>query len=206
MPERMKLNFGRVSNKSPVLDSKDSPAYVIEQGVIQPEAAARILSAERRELKAKLTEILDRGVVQDRLHVDLPDHLHGEWVLNNPLEINRLKLLHFEVDTEYAPKRSIHGDGSSSGIVGDVIHMICPREVKEIIDEIRSDQAKEIYKTRKVAGTDQGREDRDFIESVKKTPGFGVTAFSESKEHAATYEDVKSALKGIDSQVKPSER
>lgn len=198
----MKLQFGRVNNPGPVRDPKNSTT-VIEQGVMQPDAAKRILSAERQELKAKLTTILDRGVVQDRLWVDLPDDIHGEWVLNNPLEINRLKLLGFDVDTEYAPKRAIHGDGSNAGIVGDVIFMTCPKVVKEIIDEIRDEQARATYAPRKVGKADLGREDRDFLNSVEQHPGSGVTAFSESTEHAATYDDVKSALKGIDQQVKP---
>lgn len=199
----MKLNFGRVGNPGPVRDAKNAPAYIIEQGVMQPEAAQRILSAERQELKAKLAMILDRGVVQDRLYVELPDDVHGEWVLNNPMEINRLKLLGFDVDIEYAPKRAIHGDGSSGGIVGDVIFMTCPRVIKDVIDEIRDEQARATYAPRKVGKADHGKEDRDFIDSVNKTPGSGVTAFSESTEHAATYADVKDALKGIDNQVRP---
>ena len=136
MPERLKLQFGRVSNRGPVMDRKDQPSRVIEQGVMQPEAVQKLIEqAERGELKAKLAAILDRGVVQDRLMVELPDDVHGEWVLNNQMEINRLKSLGFEVDTVYAPRRAIHGDGSNSGIVGDVIFMTCPKIIKEVIDE-----------------------------------------------------------------------
>jgi hypothetical protein len=94
----------------------------------------------RSQKKAKLVEVLDRGITVDRLKVDLPPELYGEWVPNDPGEIARMETLGFEIDKEYSPKRSLHGSGSGEGRVADVIFMTTSRETKELIDEIRNEK------------------------------------------------------------------
>lgn len=91
----------------------------------------------RAEKKARLARILERGMVADRLAVELPADVYGEWVANDPSEIYRMKILGFEIDREYATSRALHSEGDGKSIVGDTVFMICDRDTKDLLDEIR---------------------------------------------------------------------
>lgn len=113
----------------------------------------------RASKKARMAQVYERGVVGDRLHVELPLDLHGEWVPNNSVDVHRKEALGFRIDTEFAKQRALHDKGDAASYVGDCVFMICAREDKEIIDEIR----KENYiKTHAPRGGKQ-KEERDFI-------------------------------------------
>jgi hypothetical protein len=92
----------------------------------------------QKKLEAKLrVQVLDRGVVNQRLNVDLPSDVYGEWVTNTKDEIYRMESMGFEIDSQYAPSRALHSEGDGKSIVGDVVFMTCPKVVKESIDKIR---------------------------------------------------------------------
>lgn len=97
-------------------------------------------SLSRTDKKARLANVLERGLTNDRLIVDLPPEVYGEWVPRDPSEIARMQSMGFEIDTKYASARALHGSGSGESVVGDVIFMTAPSEVKEIIDELRMEQ------------------------------------------------------------------
>lgn len=209
--ERQMFNFrGLKGTDTPVKDYGADNNYVVEQGELQPDAAERIASAERGELRAKLAAVLSRGVIQDRLKVDLPDDIYGEWCRNDPLEINRLKTLGFEIDTVYAPARAINTNADGAAVIGDVIFMTCPRIVHDVIEEIRHDDlikqhTKKRGKVRKYQG-DYNKEEEDFVSRTKTDAdpsGVHVKAFSESTEEQATFDDVKRALESANKQIKP---
>lgn len=208
MAERTMFNFTNVkSSDNPVTDFDQDKNYVIQQGELQPDVIERIKSAERGELKAKLAAILSRGVIQDRLRVDLPPEVHGEWVRNDPLETRRLETLGFEIDKIYAPARAIGSNADGSAVVGDVVFMTCSQEVYDVIQEIRRDDlinqhSKKRGRVDKYRG-DYNKEEEDFVARVRQEGTQHVKGFSESQEHAATYDDVKRALQTVDSQVKP---
>lgn len=114
-------------------------------GVVTEEKIKEIESREQR--KARKARVLERGITIDRTTVELPAHLHGEWVPAGPvgnregsIEVERARALGFEIDTQYATKRTLHSDGSSAPMVGDCIFMIIPKEEKELIDEVRNEQ------------------------------------------------------------------
>lgn len=203
MPEREEYVF-----QGPVRDHTERP-QVIEQGVLQPDAAlkmseARIKAAERGELKAKLAQILDRGIIQDRLQVALPPDLYGEWVRNDPLEIMRMKGLGFQIDDKYATDRSIHSDGTSANVVGDVIFMTCDMLRHEVIEEIRHEQKLAVHMKKKTKSGDKNKEERDLEEITEKEYGkLGVRAITESREHKADLNDIVDAIRSADAQVKP---
>ena len=140
----------------------------------------------RNEKKAKLARVLERGVVVDRLNVDLPPELYGEWVSDDPVSIASMEALGFYKDTNYATKNSLHSTGTQEGRVGDTIFMVCDREVKEIIDEIRRDQFERTH------GRTRQREDKEGVSLVEKS---GLPTFTESKEHVAKKADIEAALK-----------
>ena len=139
----------------------------------------------RAARKAKLVRILDRGIVADRLHVDLPTNLYGEWVADDPVEISRMEALGFHKDTEYAPSRSLHSSGIKEGKIGDVIHMICEKETKDIIDEIRREQFDRRH------GKGKTKEEAEAAGRINKE---GLATFTESKEHTARKADIERAL------------
>lgn len=118
----------------------------------------------RSEKKARLATILDRGMVGDRLHVELPDDKYGEWVPNDKVEIYRMQSLGFEVDKEYAKRRALHNDGTEGiSIVGDVIFMTCDRDTKDIMEEIK----RENYD--RVNSLKGAKEEKDYSNNLKNT-------------------------------------
>lgn len=185
---------------SPVIDEK--AGAVIMQGEQQPplpqEEKPRLMSPEERALrKARLAVLLDRGIVQDRLTVELPPDLHGEWARNDPLEIQRLRTFGFEVDTKYAPARALHSDGTGSAVVGDVIFMTTSRENKELIDEIRHEAFLRSNNPRKA------KEEREFEGKTEKDTGGQIPTFTESQQRVARKEQIAAALLEADAQTTP---
>jgi hypothetical protein len=118
----------------------------------QPNEGHVELKVETRDQRrARLASILDRGVVHDRLHVKLPSHMYGEWVRNNPLDVDSMRTLGFHIDEEYSTKRNIHSDGTSANKVADVIFMVCEKEVKEDIDYVRAQTAERANNPRRAS-------------------------------------------------------
>lgn len=97
----------------------------------------------RSELKARIANLLSRSIVEDRLIVrELPNDLYLEWVPNDDTEINRKKALGYRIpDEDWIMKNSLHNDGSGKPIVGDVIAMVCSKQIKEVIDEVQAERA-----------------------------------------------------------------
>lgn len=119
----------------------------------------------RAERKARLVTILDRGYVNSRLIVELPDDMYGEWVVDDATEITRMQAMGFDIDTVYAPKRALHGSAENRAKVGDVIFMTAPREVKEIIDELRAQKFQELNGKPNQTNRVQ-KEEREFAEGA----------------------------------------
>lgn len=157
-----------------------------ERDVETPSGATQALSnaerqKQRQQRKARYAQILERGVVGDRLHVDLPPDVYGEWVTNDLQEIYRKQALGFVIDTEYAKKRALHTNGTDQAIVGDVIFMTLPREDKEILDEIRQEQFDRI--NGKPGDRRSLKEEREYTQQVLKEGGhLGVIAESDTRQ------------------------
>lgn len=150
-------------------------------------ASENITPEERRRArKARLAGVYERGVVGDRLHVELPPSLHGEWVPNSNVDIQRKEALGFRIDTEYAPKRALHDKGDGASYVGDCVFMVCDREDKEIIDEIRRERYEATHNPKR--GTQ--KEERDFVGQA----GDINAPTAESKVREARKEDISAAL------------
>lgn len=130
--------------------SQEREVIVISDGKTEsrPLTEADVKATETREQRrARFARVLERGFIVDRCTVEnLPPNLHGEWVPRDPIEIERKKALGFWIDKEYAPKRALHSDGTTDvAVVGDCIFMVCDREDKELIDEIRRDQYEKMH-------------------------------------------------------------
>lgn len=188
-------------------DDPQISQQVVHQGEQQPDVApgvrARMTPEERAKRKAMLIQSFDRGVVHDRLTVPLPDDMYGEWVRNDPLEIDRMRTLGFDIDREHASSRSLHNDGGGAAIVGDVIFMTTPRENKELIDEIRLERFIAVNgKPGDVKA--KTKEEREFeANSRRDTDGVVPTVVESTTTGRISRAEVEAALTKVDSQTSP---
>lgn len=144
----------------------------------------------RAERKAKFARVLQRGVTHDRLHVDLPPTLHGEWVANDRIAILEKESLGFRVDTEFAAKMAqFQGDGK--GVVGDAIFMIQDMEDHEICEEIRKENY-EAMNGKPGQVVKEQLEERSFTTAVK---GQAMPVIEESTQRSARKAELEEALK-----------
>lgn len=140
------------------------------------------------EKRARLAVVLERGLTSDRLIVPLPNDLHGEWVVNDPMEIARMQSMGFKVDTEYATKRAMHLGGASEAKIGDVIFMTAPVEVKQMIDEIRQKKFNEVHGKKRIGNRSVQREEAEAINSA------ALPIVSESEESAVNAAQIREAI------------
>jgi hypothetical protein len=90
--------------------------------------------------RARIAQVLDRGVVGVRMQVDLPPGVYGEWASNDVESIFRMQTLGFEIDHIYAKQRALHNDGTDKSIVGDVVFMTCSQQNKDLIEAVRREK------------------------------------------------------------------
>lgn len=103
------------------------------------------LEMTKDERRARLIEIRDRGAAIDRLHVDVPPTVYQQWVPDNPIDIANYKLMGFEFDTEYAVLSNTHGTKDGKIVMGDVVSMVAPIEVREMIDLLALEKYEEMH-------------------------------------------------------------
>jgi hypothetical protein len=126
------------------------------------------------EKKARLAEILTRGVVNDMLTVNLPPEYKGEWVRADAMQVRAMQSMGFWLDNEFADKRVIHGDGTSGNRVGDVVFMVTSAENYDIIQQIKREQA--------AANEYKGlRAEVEFQNATKRATGGDIPTFVDSK-------------------------
>ena len=93
----------------------------------------------KAQRKTKLVQVLDRGMVSDRLVVRDPDpDKHYEWCRDTEIDIDRWKSLGFEVEMDKG--EGLHGKGDGRKVVGDAILMSCPRENFEVLGELKDER------------------------------------------------------------------
>ena len=96
---------------------------------------------ERAERKAKLAQVLDRGMVSARIAVKNPDpNKHYEWPRNTETDIDRWKSLGFELEQDKKVAVKLHGQGDSRIVVGDAVLMSTSRENFEILEELKAER------------------------------------------------------------------
>lgn len=185
-----------MSEERSVTNVKTGETLTMSEATSKDPAEIQRLRADR---KAKIARILERGQVVDRLTVEnLPQHLHGEWVPNDPQDILRMKMLGFDIDTEYSTKRALHNEGDGKSIIGDCVFMVCSREDREIMQEIRREQ---FEKRNGKPGTTVKRqaEESDF-QKQNQSLGIGPTV-EESVTRSVRKDEIESALKTVNTGV-----
>lgn len=151
---------------------------------------------ERAKLKSYFVTQLERGVIHDRLKVDLPPHLHGEWVRRDPIEVEAMKAYGFVVDDKYSVGRSTNSDGTKTGQVADVVFMVCPREVKDLIDEVKHERFVNAHAKK---GSNTAKEERDYATQVRAHGD--IIPMVDSKSREVTKDEVAATLAAINAQT-----
>lgn len=95
---------------------------------------------KRKEFAAKAAKVLSRVVVTDRLNVELPPDVYGEWIRDDAVSLAEAATLGFEIDKTYAPSKALHRDAEGKAKVGDAVFMTMPKWQKEEIDKIKKEQ------------------------------------------------------------------
>lgn len=92
---------------------------------------------ELTKLRAKKVSMLDRGMLNYNLKVDIPDHLHLEWGPNDPSYIRDMEEKGFIIDTKYSSEQM----RTTPGRIPDVIPFITQKWNKELQDEVVHERA-----------------------------------------------------------------
>lgn len=109
------------------------------------------------EYKRRLFETADRSFVNDRLNVELPDHLHGEWIGVDDFSQFHAQAKGYIDGSEYLQAHNKLHERPDGSTVGDVRFMVIPKWKYEAQQEqamimsdrqsgINSDSANEQYK------------------------------------------------------------
>ena len=144
------------------------------------------------ELEARLSRVLERGIIVDRTTVDLPSGVYGEWVCDEDAEIVRMQLMGFEIDKEFAVKRSSHADGTGeTAKIGDIVFMTCPQRVKDTIEKVR----KRMYDRANPKSGSQ-KEEKDFAQSMAGIKETHLPVTDESVQSSVGEAEIIAALEG----------
>ena len=151
-------------------------------------------SMSKSDLRAKMVEILDRGVTSDRLHLDVDPDIHYEWIPNKTEDINTYKTYGFEVLSRKYVRggNPLHEQGGDEIIVGDVIAMGCSKARKEVIDEIRLERFTAMHGK---PGSNTQKEEGDFSNAARTLKEAGIDHFAESKTESVSGAELEAAIK-----------
>ncbi len=140
------------------------------------------------ELEARLTKVLERGIIVDRTTIDLPEGVYGEWVSDEAAEVSRMQLLGFELDKKYAVDRSTHSDGTGeTAKIGDVVFMTCPERTHQMIEKV-----KKIRYDKANPKSGSQKEEKYFKQLMEK--GTPIPVIDESVASQANEVDILAAL------------
>lgn len=173
------------------LDGDRADGHLIDE----EERLMATLRAIEANVTPRLFEILDRGATPDRLKVDLPPGVYGEWVPNYPEDIVEKKNLGFVEDTVFAKKNALHTDATGRPMVADTIFMVAPMRVKEEIDRIRRSEFIRAHGDR-----NQKEEEALYLRQMNSDASIkeaALVATNEGRGEEATSEDIKAALNSV---------
>lgn len=186
-------------NTSPV---KDTSVKEIHQDTLQNaplSASSAVTPEERARRKAYIVQALERGVINDRMSVPLPNDLYGCWVRRDQMEIDHMKRMGFRIDTEFATQRALHTDGTGAAFVGDVVHMVTEKWNKELIDEVKQERFLQHHsKTGK-----KDKEEKDFASGTSAETDGVIPTMNESRTRELRKGEIAAAMTEMATQTKP---
>lgn len=188
----------KLPEPGPVVDADSPEGKKMVAETSKPASVSTMSLEERAARKKLLITAFDRGVVSDRLAVPLPPHLHGEWIRYDPFQIKHMEDLGFRFDPQYGGDRALHSDGTGKPKVGDVVFMVCEREVKELIDEVKAERFKDRHAK---PGKQVAIEEREAASATARETGNEIPTFAESQHREARKGDISAALDAIREQT-----
>lgn len=162
------------------------------------EEAAFIADAENatetiQERRARIATILERGIINTRLNVELPPDMHGEWCRDDAVQIDRMRSLGFDIEKEHGFKGSLHDGGDGAARVGDVIFMTCSQDNYELIQEVKRERYMEQHDPKAHDELKAAREESNFkAQLASQAPELPIIEESSTKQ--AKEDDIKAAL------------
>jgi hypothetical protein len=176
-----------MSEERGVIDLQTGTEISLSQALEKdPEEYKRL----RAEKKARFSRVLERGMVADRLKVDLPPSLWGEWVHDDRQSITEMQLLGFKIDSEYATKRALHDQGDGRSLVGDCVYMVQDIEDHLLLEEIRRENYEATHGKANRTARLQG-EEKEFVASSRV---LGLPTIEESAAKSARKAELEAAL------------
>jgi hypothetical protein len=134
--------------------------------------AAQSRAASLQEEKARIAEVLGRGLVSDMIEIkDGDPSRRYAWIRERDLDIKKFEALGYRIETDAG--EGAHGTGDNRRRVGDVILMSCSRDRYDLIEEVRREQRRKRidspikeYKARAAAAAarDQAAPPLDLLE------------------------------------------
>lgn len=152
-------------------------------------------AAKREERRARLAEVLDRGVVGDKLRVNVKDDMHYEWPHRD--DVTRMQSLGFrvaraeDIETGLEDAR-MHDTGDGKIRIGDTVLMVCDKEVKEDIDAVKRKRYDAVHAPK---GGKQ-KEEKEFEKAVDVTSAPNAA----SRVNSAKAQDITAAIDAVNRQ------
>lgn len=140
------------------------------------------------EQKARLARVLDRSFSVDRLRVNLPPDVYGEWVPSDPVSVAEAELKGLQVDEVYAPQSAV---GRSNRHI-DCIFMTMPKITHDVIESMKLDEYNRIHNPKKnnegkIVGQAEDKTNSPEANAV------GLPIISESQTSSVTGDEILSA-------------
>lgn len=150
-----------------------------------------IKQESRAQKKARLAALVERGQVYDMLDVDVGPDLHAEFVHKD--DVTRNQAMGFRLatreDVRNKQNPSVHSEGDSKVIVGDVVLMVTDRETHEILREIEHDKLRAANDPKP-----KQREENEYSRGAAfKDPGY-IAPLAESKTQEAKKAEIDRAI------------
>lgn len=174
-----------------IITASGATRELTEEDRVKATEAAKQIRADK---KARFARILERGVLVDRLAVDLPPDLHGEWV---PLDqVDRWLAMGFENGAHHVPKlnnRALHGAADGYVHVGDVVFLTLPKEDKELYEEVRLENYVRMHGSTADKKEISQREEKEF-ESLLHAEARELPVVEDGSAKAAKREEIRESL------------
>lgn len=183
MTPEMEMVEERKSRDYEALIAKEVAREAREQ-LLQEELTPAEAAARRATKKARMAQVLSRGVLSTKLQqlIDMvvPPGYIGKFVRDTPEDIMKYKNLNYDFNYREGDHKGLHGTGDGRIRVGDVVLMTIAKEDHEILREINSDRVMSNF-TRA-----RGEYVNRSIEEAEKFGGRGAMPFDESEVRIIT--------------------
>lgn len=153
--------------------------------IIQKPSAEEIEAFRQRTI-----ELADRSYINDRLNVQLPEHLYGEWIGTDDFSQYNASLRGFVDGSEYLSDFNRLHEGAVGSSVGDVKFMVIPKWKQDIFVEAAQEES------RRRAGFSGPVPEEAGYKQQAKNEGIGVISEEQSSTRTITGTELQAQLKG----------